>query len=216
MGNYMTGASVIKRTKPSRVMDTDSGVLSDPAHIRGWIQGNDANAMLVRLQREVPFEKNPRWTIGYKLPQSAYYYDEKARKKNPIPVLEDLATAMESSFNCNVFTIWCNLFEDGGSHIEWHQDQYGYDCFTLSLGATRRFLMRPKGKKEIIASYDLAHGDVYFFSQDADKRNEHSVPKDSSSLSAERLSILFFVDFPGSKAEGWHYNPKTIDYGKKR
>eukprot|EP01060_Flectonema_neradi_P016491 TRINITY_DN230_c0_g1_i5.p1 TRINITY_DN230_c0_g1~~TRINITY_DN230_c0_g1_i5.p1 ORF type:complete len:230 (+),score=53.94 TRINITY_DN230_c0_g1_i5:46-690(+) len=214
MGNY--SATGIKRTRPSRVMDSCTGKPSDPAHVKGWVQGAAADAFFTRVLQEVPFAKNPKWSMGYKLPQSAYYYDEKARKKTPIPILEELAAAMESSFQCNVFTVWCNLYEDGGDHVEWHQDQYGYDLFTLSFGATRKFLMRPKGKKEIIASYDLSHGDVYFFSQEADRKNEHSVPKDSTSQCAQRVSILFFVDFPGSKAEGWSYNVKTEKYVQSR
>ena len=212
MGNCCNSNPSFQRIKPSAVLDSDTNVLSDPAVVRKWMSESEADKMFVRLEDNVPFEKNPRWSLLYKLPQSAYYYDEKARKKNPIPVLEDLAMAMESSFNCNVFTIWCNLFEDGNDYIEWHQNQYGYDCFTLSLGVTRKYHMRSKKNKKNKKTYNLSNGDVFFVSQDADRKNEHSLPKDKKSQMGMRISILFFVDFPNSKQHGWRYNPQTIDY----
>ena len=203
----------IERPRPSFIND------QDPCWIQQFLSKEESDKIFDKLKNQVPWSKNPKWSWGYKLPQNAYYYDTKARKNKltQINILEELVNKIENKFKTNIFEVWCNYFEDGNQYIDWHQDQYGYDCFTLSFGVERKFLMRDKKTKKQIAEYNLKNGDLYFFSQDADKKNEHSVPINDK-CSDQRISILFFIDWPLSKDDGYIWDPILTKYtqqGKK-
>eukprot|EP01084_Bolivina_argentea_P130655 230637_1 len=197
----------IDRPRPSLING------QDPCLINQFVSGQDSDKIYEKLKDDIPWTKNPKWSFGYKLPQNAYYYDENIRKKkeNQITILEELLTKIEQEFKCNIFTVWCNYFEDGNQFIDWHQDQYGYDCFTLSFGIERKFLMRNKKTKKQVADYDLKNGDLYFFSQATDKENEHCVPQNDK-CNKGRISILFFTDWPLSKQDGYIWDPLKCKY----
>ena len=210
--NHNCVYSKMDRPRPSLITDSN-GKQRDPCLISNYLNKNDALKYFNLLKKEIKWIKNPRWSLGYKLNQSAFYYDENMRsnKSKQIDILEILCDMISNNFNTNVFTVWCNLFEDNNSYIDWHQDQYGYDCFTLSFGNKRQFIMcNLKNKSKIIADFELNSGDLYFFSQVADSENEHCVPKkigdDKNSndvdYSNERISLLFFVDWPQSIKDG--------------
>eukprot|EP01059_Diplonema_ambulator_P024119 TRINITY_DN398_c0_g1_i8.p1 TRINITY_DN398_c0_g1~~TRINITY_DN398_c0_g1_i8.p1 ORF type:complete len:217 (+),score=77.46 TRINITY_DN398_c0_g1_i8:49-699(+) len=214
MGNAWSGFPKVKRVRPSMIWDA-KGVMADPAHLPGWLSNSEV--MMERLRRDVPWALNPRASFSWyeKLPQSAYYYGCDEMWKKPCAVLNELVGRVESEFQCNVFAVWCNLLKDGGNHIDWHQDKWGTDCITLSFGTPRRFVMREKRSKETIADFLLRSGDLYFFSEAANQKTEHCVPKDDA-CTDPRISLLFFIDYPYSRLDGWLYDATTHKYEQHR
>ena len=111
----------------------------------------------------------------------------------------EVISKLEKDYGCNVVSVWCNLFEDGDHHIDWHQDQYGCHTFVLSFGSPRKVLYRKKrgllSSEKILAEHTTTNGDMYYFSPVWDKKTEHCVPKMKESV-GPRISLVFFVSRP--------------------
>eukprot|EP00670_Eutreptiella_braarudii_P022046 CAMPEP_0174362374 /NCGR_PEP_ID=MMETSP0811_2-20130205/64063_1 /TAXON_ID=73025 ORGANISM="Eutreptiella gymnastica-like, Strain CCMP1594" /NCGR_SAMPLE_ID=MMETSP0811_2 /ASSEMBLY_ACC=CAM_ASM_000667 /LENGTH=170 /DNA_ID=CAMNT_0015499991 /DNA_START=21 /DNA_END=530 /DNA_ORIENTATION=+ len=142
----------------------------------GWIPGPSADSYYQRCTNEIPWRQE-YWNMVIKLPQLAYYYDPKERKKRPNPVLEELIGYVEQEFNTTVTFVWCNLFKDGKHHIDWHQDKYGEHLCVLSFGSSRKVVFRPLGTKQG-HEHLCKHGDLYTFNPAYDAAHEHCVPTD--------------------------------------
>mmetsp|Transcript_1183 Transcript_1183/g.2519 ORF Transcript_1183/g.2519 Transcript_1183/m.2519 type:complete len:181 (+) Transcript_1183:60-602(+) len=161
----------------------------------GWVPTHEADSMFARCLSDVPWATK-KWSLFYTLPQLAYYYGDDERKKTPIPVLEEIIGVIEQAFDTRASVMWCNLYEDGNHHMEWHQDQYGEQCFVLSLGASRPLDWRVKKSKVVLQTNTLGHGDLYYFNQTWDKEHEHRVPKVDGI--DKRLSFVLFTQPPFS------------------
>ena len=150
-----------------------------------------------RCKDEIPFD-TMRWN-GFRLPQLAFLYDLSRDTPNKIPILDELISKLEKDYGCNVVSVWCNLFEDGDHHIDWHQDQYGCHTFVLSFGSPRKVLYRKKrgllSSEKILAEHTTTNGDMYYFSPVWDKKTEHCVPKMKESVGPS-ISLVFFVSRP--------------------
>eukprot|EP00755_Sulcionema_specki_P014891 Sspe_Gene.57912::Locus_31772_Transcript_1_1_Confidence_1.000_Length_848::g.57912::m.57912 len=92
--------------------------------------------------------------------------------------------------------MWCNLFENGEHHIDWHNDNYGVHLVVVSFGATRRLLFRTKKTKELVSDTPVTHGMLYYMSPNYDKAHEHSVPA-MPEVTEPRISIAVFCSRPG-------------------
>lgn len=169
--------------------------MEDFTFYESWMPKHDADYFMGRCLSEIPWGKK-KWSLFYTLPQLAYYYDEKERKERRNPVIEDIINIVETAFNTSALVVWCNLFNDGNHHIDWHQDQYGYCCFVLSLGSTRALDWRLLKTKEI-KTYYCKHGDLYYFNPQWDKIHEHRIPSDSN-VKEKRLSFVIFTQPPFS------------------
>ena len=169
--------------------------MNDFTFYESWVPKHDADYFMGRCLSEIPWAEK-KWNIFYTLPQLAYYYDEKERGKNPNPVVEDLIGLVETAFNTTASVVWCNLFNDGNHHMDWHQDQYGEHCFVLSFGATRALDWRVLNTNAV-TTYYCKHGDLYYFNPTWDKEHEHRIPMDASSHE-KRLSFVIFTQPPFS------------------
>jgi alkylated DNA repair dioxygenase AlkB len=104
-----------------------------------------------------------------------------------------LASALSHRYGLDLGIVSGNLYRDGKDSVAWHGDRVGRTreqtvVAILSLGAPRRFLLRPKGGG---ASVRLAPepGDLLVMGGTCQRTWEHSVPKCASS--APRISVMF-------------------------
>lgn len=171
-------------------------VMRDFEFYDGWVPKPEADRLMDCCIREIPWGKK-RWSLFYTLPQLAYYYTTEERRNRPMPICEELISVIERGFNTTCSEMWCNLFQDGNHHIEWHQDQYGEQCFVLSFGASRAIDWRDKKTKQMLPPTMTKHGDLYYFNQQWDKTHEHRVPKDEN-CKTTRLSFVVFTQPPFS------------------
>lgn len=87
------------------------------------------------------------------------------------------------------------LYRDGRDSVTWHGDTIGRGASedTLvaicSLGATRRFLLRPRGGGASLA-FDLAAGDLLVMGGSCQRTFEHAVPKTCRPV-GPRISLQF-------------------------
>ena len=88
---------------------------------------------------------------------------------------------------------WLNWYRDGRDAVAWHSDRIGRDqkdppVAIVSLGATRRFMMRPKGGGPS-TTFTPAGGDLLVMGGASQHRFEHCVPRARDG--GPRISVTF-------------------------
>jgi hypothetical protein len=116
----------------------------------------------------------------------------------PTPAIINLLKKVcERLFRTRIDGVWCNLYRNGSDWTPFHQDQYGAHVYTFSFGATRRFVTQNVAS-EAKTEWQLASGDVFYFSPTFDAEHKHSVPK-TAKVVGERMSVVMFGDAPFSQ-----------------
>ncbi len=108
----------------------------------------------------------------------------------PLPALADSLT---DRYGVDLSGVSANLYRDGRDSVAWHGDTAGrYRSTTVvgivSLGAPRRFLLRPKGGGPSVR-YTPGHGDLLVLGGTCQHTWEHAVPK--SAGAGARISVMF-------------------------
>lgn len=176
-------------------------------YFSGWIAPERASAVFTQLNsNEFPWNTKPR-LYGERLPQHAYSYKRGGRNKvknaPPLQLLEDLCQKISSEFQCEVYTVVCNRFQDPQHHIPWHQDKYASHILVLSLGCHRTLEFRCNKTRDI-QQYCAQSGDLYFMSLQHNKDHHHRVksalesipPVGDETETKTRISLVFFISAP--------------------
>lgn len=121
-------------------------------------------------------------------------------------LLERVQAVSEDQFNF----ILMSLYRDGRDSISWHSDDERFlgpnpTIASLSLGGSRRFLMRHKQTKEK-TEIQLNHGDLVIMHSDFQHKYEHHVPKTKKKVDP-RINLTFrnAINLAGS-ANYYKYN----------
>lgn len=88
-----------------------------------------------------------------------------------------------------------NLYRDGDDSVSWHADDEAElgprpVIASLSLGATRRFLLRRKDDHSQKVAFDLSAGSLLIMAGDTQRYWEHCVPKTSHKV-GPRINVTF-------------------------
>jgi len=131
------------------------------------------------------------------VPRLVRFYDE--GELLPDPALEDIRSALSEQYGEELgepfATTGLALYRDGHDSVAWHGDTIGRastgDTMVaiVSLGASRRFLLRPRGGGRSLR-YQLGHGDLLVMGGSCQRTWEHSVPKTSRNV-GPRLSVQY-------------------------
>jgi alkylated DNA repair dioxygenase AlkB len=125
----------------------------------------------------------PRLTAGWSTEVDA----------SDVPVaLQEIAGTLSLRYDVAFDRIWVNLYRDGRDSVAWHGDRNRHThtnplVATVSLGARRRFLLRPVGGRP---AHELrpGHGDLVVMGGACQHEWEHTVPKQSTAV-GPRMSI---------------------------
>jgi alkylated DNA repair dioxygenase AlkB len=114
----------------------------------------------------------------------------------PAPVPQ-MASALSAHYGCDLTTVSANLYRDGNDSVAWHGDRVGRRraqtiVAIVSLGAPRRFLLRPVGGGRSLRLTPGA-GDLMVLGGTCQRTWQHSVPKCASA--GPRVSIMFREEY---------------------
>jgi alkylated DNA repair dioxygenase AlkB len=159
-------------------------------HVPGWLHHHDelfdelrAAGAWAQRQRRL-YDKTvdePRlvaaWPIDQNLP---------AR-------LAEIRAALNGRYGVDFDSIFVNLYRDGRDSVAWHRDTVRRRLreplvATVSLGARRRFLLRPYGGGRTALRLQPGEGDLVVMGGACQQEWEHTVPKERTGGGA-RMSI---------------------------
>lgn len=174
---------------------------------RNYLETDEADRYFNVLRDEVGWKQEeallfgkrqpiPRLTAWFGDSQGTYTYS--GIKMTPTPWTEVLAeirdrtgTVAETEFN----SVLLNLYRDGQDSVGWHADdepELGPEptIGSVSLGATRRFHLRPKDGSLETVSVELHHGDVLVMRGPMQHAWQHQLPK-TQRIVGPRINLTF-------------------------
>jgi alkylated DNA repair dioxygenase AlkB len=164
----------------------------------GWLTG--ADELFARLVREVPWhaERRQMYDRVVDVPRLLKFYS--AGERLPDPVLDQARDRLSGHYRDELgepFTTagFC-FYRDGRDSVAWHGDRIGRSrtedtmVAIVSLGETRRLLLRPRGGGGSTLSFALGHGDLVVMGGSCQRTWEHAVPKSPRPV-GPRISIQY-------------------------
>lgn len=171
-----------------------------------WLPVTEANTLQAALRDEVPWEihrlrmfgrevDSPRQSCWIGDPGAIYTYSRSRFAPQPwtaalVPLRERLRETLGLDFN----SVLANRYRDGRDRMGWHSDdepELGSQpvIASISLGATRRFALKPRGQGEALA-LDLPHGSLLVMRGETQTRYRHALPGTARPV-AERINLTF-------------------------
>jgi alkylated DNA repair dioxygenase AlkB len=163
----------------------------------GWVAG--AGELFGRLERSVPWraERRPMYERIVDVPRLVCFYEDCAAV--PDASVEEMRRALSSYYERSLGepleTVGMCLYRDGNDSVAWHGDRVGRSSHEdtvvaiVSLGATRRFLLRPRGAGPAFR-IDVATGDLLVMGGSCQRTWDHAVSKSRRPV-GPRISLQF-------------------------
>jgi alkylated DNA repair dioxygenase AlkB len=145
--------------------------------------------------RSVP---QPRLTAWYADPDKFYTYSGITMLPTPwTPILLDLKTKVDAVSNVMFNSVLLNLYRAGNDSMGWHSDdepELGQNPVigSLSLGGTRRFMLRHRFDKTLKHELELPSGSFLLMQGTTQHYWQHQVPKTKRPVSP-RINLTFRV-----------------------
>jgi alkylated DNA repair dioxygenase AlkB len=175
-------------------------------HVPGWLPAVEADRALAALRAELAWEQReivlfgrrvlqPRliaWAgeLGYRY--SGQTLEPRAFTPTAAALLEAIAADAASGFN----HLLVNRYRDGRDSMGLHADdepELGRDPLvaTLSLGAPRRFVLKPR-RPSLGAAHtvELGHGSLVVMGGTCQRHYVHGIPRQAD-VRGERISLTF-------------------------
>jgi len=178
---------------------------------RGWLDEARASDLQALLVRDVAWEQRHIVLFGKRILQPRliawagelpYRYSGQTLEPREWPgavraILARVNDAAGAAFN----HVLINRYRDGNDSMGYHADaepELGPDpvVATLSLGASRRFLLRRhekpvEGTRKAPLSLALEHGSLLIMGGSCQRHYRHAIPRDPSAEVKERISLTF-------------------------
>jgi alkylated DNA repair dioxygenase AlkB len=161
-------------------------------HIPGWLAGD--GELMEALMTQAAWEQRSRWMYTRMVTEPRLTAEYPVIADAPLPVLHYLTGVLSAQYGRPYARLWMNWYRDNDDGTGWHADRPAdkHDeavIPVLSLGATRRFLIRPEGGGRSTAI--VTHGgDLVVMGGRCQRDYQHSVPKQKQPAGA-RLSLNF-------------------------
>ena len=166
-------------------------------HCPGWLPS--ARGLFEELIGSGRFEQRERTVWDQRRPEprltASWNHDVEAED---LPAsLRGLTGPLDARYGIAFDRVFVNLYRDGRDSVAWHRDRNGHThaeplVVTLSLGARRRFLLRPHPTGRVAGSAPVAltvgAGDLVVMGGRCQHDWQHSVPKQAGVVGA-RMSV---------------------------
>lgn len=138
----------------------------------------------------------PRLTAWFGDRLKDYTYSGITMTPNPwTDLLAEIRDRTGALAGTHFSSVLLNLYRDGRDSVAWHADdepELGPEPIigSVSLGATRRFHLRPRDRSSETVSVDLEHGDVLVMRGPMQHSWQHQVPKTAKTV-GPRINLTF-------------------------
>lgn len=195
---------------PPRPRLSFDGVRHEPLDDRSWIDVvecwvSDHATLFEQLRREAPWAQRSRkmWENDVLEPRLVAVYRDVAELP---PYLEELRSSLSERYGVTIDSCLVNLYRDGQDAVAWHGDTVRKLMptplvFTVSLGARRRFLLRPAKGGPVVRTYLPGEGDLIVMGGRTQHEWHHTVPRDKR-VSGARMSVTFRHSRPAEPSSG--------------
>lgn len=167
-------------------------------HVRGWLSGS---AELFEQLLAVPgWEQRQRWVPVGKVPEPRLTIDVADLSAAPHPMLRTVAEILSDHYGVGYDGLWMNLYRDHRDSTGWHGDAASCrqpECVVpvLSLGAQRRFLVRP-AEGGASTAWSPVSSDLVVMGGRCQSDWRHCVPKQAVPA-GPRISVNFRASSQG-------------------
>ncbi len=156
--------------------------------VPGWLGG--ADEVFVDLAERAPWHAHERIMWDRRVDEPRLSTRSWADPPEPVPTM---AATLSIHYGTDLSAVSANWYRDGTDSVAWHGDRSGRHRDTtvvaiVSLGASRRFLVRRRGGGPSIR-FVPAHGDLVVMGGTCQQTFEHAVPKMASA--GPRIALMF-------------------------
>lgn len=160
--------------------------------VPGWLSGPEK--LFDLLAAGVPWKEHYRRVFDQTFLEPRLTAEYRDIRETPHQPLLDAAAALSKHYRVRYDSLWLNLYRDGRDSTGWHRDRFSCRrplCVVpvLSLGATRRFLLKPRHGGSSIALAPRS-GDLIVMGGRCQEDWLHGVPKSPETLEP-RISVNF-------------------------
>lgn len=172
----------------------------------GWIAGAEADRLLETLRGELAWEQREIVLYGKRVMQPRliawggdrpYRYSGQTLEVRPLhAALAEVRERVEARTRVPFNHVLVNRYRDGADSMGFHADdeaELGENpvVATVSLGATRRFVLRPRrGRDTEPLAYSLEHGSLLIMGGACQRQYHHGIPRQPA-VRDERVSLTF-------------------------
>src|SRR5688500_4021091 len=182
---------------------TDADLAFDPH----WLDLGQAQVLFDELLATIPWEihrirlfgrevDSPRLSCWIGDPDAAYTYSGTRFEPHPWPAaLRPVRTRVGAACGVDFNSVLANLYRDGSDATRWHRDdarELGDRpvIASLSLGATRRFVLKHVADPTRRCALDLAHGSLLLMRGETQRHYRHALPRTAKAV-GPRVNLTF-------------------------
>jgi alkylated DNA repair dioxygenase AlkB len=160
--------------------------------VPGWMSGS--RFLFEHLETAVPWQQHDREIFDQTFREPRLTAEYPNLREVPEKALLEAVRALSQHYGVAYDSLWLNLYRNGQDSTGWHRDRFSCrrpECIVpvLTLGATRRFLIKPRLGGTSLA-FKPGSGDLIVMGGRSQEDWVHSVPKDPA-LAEPRISINF-------------------------
>ena len=161
-------------------------------HVHGWLTGDVA--LMELLMSSADWEQRRRWMYTRVVDEPRLTAEYPSIDHRTHPVLRRMAQGLGEHYGLTYQRLWMNWYRDHNDGTGWHADrpanQFPETTIpVLSLGATRKFLLRHKDGGRS-TPFVVAGGDLVVMGGRCQREWVHMVPKQKAAA-GPRLSLNF-------------------------
>jgi alkylated DNA repair dioxygenase AlkB len=173
----------------------------------GWMAKPEADALFAALRHAIPWEvhrirlfgrnvDSPRLSCWIGDPDTGYTYSGAHFDPNPWPIaLRAIRARLAGELCIDFNSVLANLYRDGHDSMGWHSDdepELGTQpvIASLSLGATRRFVLKHRRDPSMKVALELPRGSLLLMRGATQANYRHALPRTAKPV-GPRINLTF-------------------------
>ncbi len=172
-----------------------------------WLQAEQADALFAELRDSIEWETHrirlfgrevdsPRLSSWIGDEDASYTYSGTRFQPHPWPhALVDIRRRLARELDCEFNSVLANRYRNGRDYMGWHSDNESAlgpqpIIASLSLGTTRRFVLKGRQQSSQKLELPLAHGSLLVMRGNTQANYKHSLPRTARPV-GERINLTF-------------------------